>query len=79
MASVWGLGPYSVAHMLVLLGDYSEIPVDSEVLSYLRDTHFGGKAVSTKKAVKPYETYGKFRFLAFKFGCMARRLNYINK
>jgi N-glycosylase/DNA lyase len=79
LTAIWGLGPYSVAHMLVMLGDYGEIPVDSEVLSYLRETHFRSRHVTAKEAVKPYERYGKFRFLAFKFGRMARRLNYINK
>jgi len=74
-----GVGDYSVNHMLVLLGNYSNIPVDSEVLKYLRDTHFGGKVVSPKEAVEPYEKYGKYRFLAYKFGRMARKLNYIDK
>jgi hypothetical protein len=64
--------------MLVLLGSYERIPVDSEVLKYLRQTHFGGEHVSAKEAVKPYDSYGKYRFLAYKFGRMARAQNYID-
>ena len=79
LAGIKGVGPYCVSHMIVLLGDYSEIPVDSEVLKYLRKTHFRGKAVSPAKATRPYEKYGSFRFLAFKFARMGRRLNYIDK
>ena len=79
LAAIRGLGPYSVNHMLVLLGWYGDIPVDSEVLTYLRDTHFGGRAVAADKATQPYGRYGQFRFLAYKCHRMARRLNYIDK
>ena len=79
LKSIWGIGPYSLNHMLVLLGDYSEIPVDCEIIKYLRKTHFDGRNVSAKEAVAPYERYGKLRYLAFKFGRMSRVANYINK
>ena len=71
LAAIRGIGPYSVNHMLVLLGWYGDIPVDSEVLKYLRESHFHGKPVSTAQAVEPYERYGRFRFLAYKFSRMA--------
>ena len=79
LLQIWGVGPYCADHMLVLLGCYGHIPVDSEVLRYLRNTHFGGKPVSQEKAVSPYEAYGDWRYLAFKFSRMARKMNYINK
>jgi hypothetical protein len=59
----------------MLLGDYSTIPVDSEVLKYLSVAHFSGAKVKARDAVKPYENYGNFRFLAFKFARMARKMN----
>jgi len=79
LKGIWGIGEYTVNHMLVLLGDYSRIPVDSEVLGYLRRTHFKGRTVSAKEAVGPYDRYGKYKFLGFKFGRMARKLNYTDK
>jgi 3-methyladenine DNA glycosylase/8-oxoguanine DNA glycosylase len=79
LKKIWGIGEYSINHLLVLLGDYSRIPVDSEVLAYLRKTHFMGEEVPNRKAVMPYDKYGKYKFLAFKFGRMARKLNYVNK
>jgi N-glycosylase/DNA lyase len=79
LKEIWGIGPYALNHVLVLLGDYSAIPVDSEVLAYLRKVHFRGKEVSAIEAVKPYGRYGRYAFLAFKFGRMARRFNYIDK
>lgn len=79
LGGIKGFGPYSVNHVLVLLGSYDGIPVDSEVLAYLRRTHFDGREVGPGEAVQPYDRYGRFRFLAFKFGRMGRKLNYIDK
>jgi len=78
LGNVWGIGDYCLNHILVLLGDYSFIPVDSEVLRYLKDVYFQGCDISAKEAVKPFEKYGKFRYLAYKYERMARKLNYIN-
>ena len=79
LAAIRGVGPYSINHMLALLGWYGNIPVDSEVLKYLRETHFDGQAVAAGQATQPFERYGRYRFLAYKCHRMARRLNYINK
>ncbi|MCX7012720.1 MAG: hypothetical protein NTW86_09205 [Candidatus Sumerlaeota bacterium] len=68
-----GVGPYSVNHMLVLLGYYGEIPVDSEVLKYISKMHFQNQRITPKEAAVPYAEYGEFRFLAYKFLRMARR------
>ena len=79
LGSVRGVGPYSVNHMLVLLGWYGDIPVDSEVLRYLRNADFEGRAVPVRHAVERFERYGRWKFLAYKFERMARRMNYIDK
>ena len=79
LGEIKGFGPYSINHVLVLLGAYDGIPVDSEVLTYLRRIHFDGREVGAAEAVQPYDRYGRFRFLAFKFGRMGRQLNYIDK
>lgn len=67
LSPIWGIGPYALSHILVLLGCYDSIPVDTEATRFLSETHFGGEAISPKKAVRPYENYGKWRFLAFQF------------
>lgn len=79
LGGIKGFGPYSVNHVLVLLGCYEGIPLDSEVLAYLRRTHSDGREVGPGEAVQPYDRYGRFRFLAFKFSRMVRKLNYIDK
>lgn len=76
---IWGIGDYCVNHILVLLGDFSQIPVDSEVLHYLRQSHFKGALVDGKEAVQPYQRFGQYQYIAYKFGRIARRLNYVDK
>jgi hypothetical protein len=35
--------------------------------------------VAAEKATQPFERYGQYRFLAYKFQRMAGKLNYINR
>ncbi|MBV9859614.1 MAG: hypothetical protein JO038_05875 [Alphaproteobacteria bacterium] len=39
LTSLKGIGPYAAAHCRMLLHDFARIPVDSEVLAYLRRQH----------------------------------------
>jgi 3-methyladenine DNA glycosylase/8-oxoguanine DNA glycosylase len=73
-----GIGKYSVNHILMLLGHYSEIPVDSEVTSYICDSYFDGEKVGEKKITGLFEKYGEWKFLVYKFQRIGRKLNYIN-
>jgi 3-methyladenine DNA glycosylase/8-oxoguanine DNA glycosylase len=73
-----GIGKYSVNHILMLLGHYSEIPLDSEVTSYIRDSYFNGDKVSEKEITGLFEKYDEWKFLAYKFQRIGRKLNYIN-
>lgn len=79
LRQIWGIGDYCVNHILVLLGDFSQIPVDSEVLHYLRQSHFKGAPVDENAAVQPYREFGQYQYIAYKFGRIARRLNYVDK
>ena len=38
-----------------------------------------GGSFPAPEAVRPYERYGGWRYLAYKFGRMGRRLNYTDK
>lgn len=79
LGRIWGIGAYSINHILVLLGDFSQIPVDGEVLKYLRQAHFDGTPVDGREAVLPYQRFGKYQYIAYKFGRIARMLNYVDK
>jgi len=79
LRQIWGIGDYCLNHILVLLGDFSRIPVDNEVLHYLRHSHFEGAPVDEKEAIQPYRGFGQYQYIAYKFRRIARRLNYIDK
>ena len=79
MGAIKDVGQYSVNNRRVLLSWCGDIPVDSEVIKHLRQTHFDGREMSPREAVKPYECYGKYQFLSYKFGRMARRMNHVDK
>ncbi len=68
LTAIKGIGEYCVNHILVLLGVYDRLPVDSVVIRHLRDTYHGGRAVPAAKAVKRFNAYGEYAFLAYKFG-----------
>lgn len=70
--NIHGFGNYSVSHALVLLRDYSRIPIDSDSTAYLKTLGFEGKAMH-----EAYASWGKHRFWGYKLGRIARRLNWI--
>jgi len=70
--SIRGFGPYSVAHALVLLGDYSRIPIDSDSNAYLRS-----RGLDHNTTQNAYSSWGKYRFWGYKLGRIARKLNWI--
>jgi 3-methyladenine DNA glycosylase/8-oxoguanine DNA glycosylase len=37
LSTIKGLGPYSINHLAVLLGDHERMPIDSEVRAFCRD------------------------------------------
>jgi 3-methyladenine DNA glycosylase/8-oxoguanine DNA glycosylase len=39
LIGLYGIGPYAAAHCRLLLHDFSRIPIDSVVTTYLRDRH----------------------------------------
>jgi 3-methyladenine DNA glycosylase/8-oxoguanine DNA glycosylase len=68
LSQVKGLGPYCANHIAILLGEYSQIPVDSEVRSYCREV---GLSYKEETILKHYSRWHPFEFLAFR---MERRL-----
>jgi len=70
--SVKGFGQYSVSHALVLLRDYSRIPIDSDSTAYLKTLGFEGRAMRDA-----YASWGKYRFWGYKLGRIARKQNWI--
>lgn len=78
LKSIRGAGPYAMHHILMLLGRYDRVPVDSEVRRWIEHTHFKGRSVPLKKLLQRYDRFAPWQFLAFKFERIALRDSYID-
>lgn len=65
--------PYATAHLLVQLGHYEELPIDSEVRAFHPE-------LADDEAIRAtYAPYGDYAFLAYKLRRIALRTNWIGK
>ena len=71
LSRVKGLGPYCIKHIAILLGEFSQIPVDSEVRSYCAEI---GLLSKEETILKHYSKWHPFEFLAFRMERRIRRL-----
>lgn len=71
LSQVKGLGPYCINHIAILLGEFSQIPVDSEVRSYCAEI---GLSSREETILKHYSKWHPFEFLAFRMERRIRRL-----
>jgi 3-methyladenine DNA glycosylase/8-oxoguanine DNA glycosylase len=78
LISLRGLGPYAVAHAMMLLGRYDFLPVDSWLRRTVREAWFGGRAASDREILASFERFRPYRSLAFRFydwqGAMRREV-----
>ncbi len=57
-----GVGGYTASHMMMLLGDFSRVPVDSEVTRFCKDRY----GIEPKEVDAFFERWGQYRFLGYK-------------
>ncbi len=62
-----GVGPYAAANLLVLLGRYDFIPIDTYALQMVSHEWYKGKPVTAREVEKRFEKWGEFKGLAFWF------------
>jgi len=60
-----GVGSYASATILMLLGRYGELAVDSVFREFVARRHFGGETPSDAEARSVYEGWGEWKFLAY--------------
>lgn len=73
LLSIKGMGNYAAATMLMLLGRYDELAVDSIFREFVTKKHFNGRRPSDKEAQAIYEDWGKWKYLAFWFDIRGNR------
>ena len=67
LLAIKGVGRYAAANLLMLLGRYDELPVDTEFRSFVSARYFGGGEPSDKEARAIYDQWGRWKFLAYWF------------
>lgn len=62
-----GVGPYAAATLLMLIGRYDVLAVDSVFRGFVTERYFDGRAPSDDEARAVYADWGRWRFLAYWF------------
>lgn len=62
-----GIGPYAVANLLMLLGHYDAIPIDSWALTTVSREFHGGAAVGPAEVEAAFARWGQWKGLAYWF------------
>ncbi len=62
-----GVGPYATATLLMILGRYEELGIDTELRSHVSRKYFNGGPVTEKQMRAVYEHWGRWRYLAYWF------------
>ena len=66
LRTIRGFGPYAVAHMAMLLGCFSDIPVDSWALTLAQRYLTGGARATKADLERHFERFGEWRALVYR-------------
>jgi len=67
LMTIKGVGGYAAANLLMLLGRYDFVPVDSWALKVVSNEFFNGEKVTPKQVLSTFEKWGKWQGLAYWF------------
>ena len=67
LLKIKGVGPYAAATLLMLLGHYDELPLDTVFRTMVRERYFGGAEVTDREAKAVYADWGEWKYLAYWF------------
>jgi 3-methyladenine DNA glycosylase/8-oxoguanine DNA glycosylase len=67
LRAIKGVGPYAVANLLMLLGHYDAIPIDSWALTLVSKEWHGGAAIGPAEVEAAFAHWGRFKGLAYWF------------
>jgi 3-methyladenine DNA glycosylase/8-oxoguanine DNA glycosylase len=65
LMAIKGVGKYAAASMLMLLGRYADIPVDTEFQKFMSQKYFGGAPFEPERALAIYQDWGEWKALAY--------------
>jgi 3-methyladenine DNA glycosylase/8-oxoguanine DNA glycosylase len=64
---ITGIGSYAAATLLMILGRYEELAIDSQMRDFVAKKYFQGQAVSVAQIRETYAAWGKWQYLAYWF------------
>jgi 3-methyladenine DNA glycosylase/8-oxoguanine DNA glycosylase len=67
LKSIKGVGEYAANTLLMLLGYYGELALDSEMRSFVSRYYFEGQAASDQDILSIYDRWGEWKYLAYWF------------
>lgn len=67
LLAIKGIGSYAAASMLMLLGRYDHIPVDTVFSQFVLEKYFINTPFSLPEALAIYDDWGKWKYLAYWF------------
>ena len=67
LIAIKGVGSYAAASMMMLLGRYDFIPVDTVFRDFMKATNFKDREFSEAEGLQIYEPWGKWKYLAYWF------------
>jgi 3-methyladenine DNA glycosylase/8-oxoguanine DNA glycosylase len=62
-----GIGKYAVANLMILLGRYDSLPIDSWALKVVSKEWYNGKEIGSEEVEAAFERWGKWKGLAYWF------------
>jgi len=67
LRQIKGVGPYAAATLLMILGRYEHLAVDTELVGHVSKKYFGGQPASEAEMRAIYAPWGKWQYLAYWF------------
>ena len=67
LLAIKGVGEYAMANLLMILGRYDFVPVDSWALKMVSHEWYGGEPVSRAEVESAFERWGEWKGLAYWF------------
>ncbi|MGB5526131.1 MAG: Fe-S cluster assembly protein HesB [Gemmatimonadota bacterium] len=67
LLDIKGVGPYAAATMLMLLGRYDHLAVDSVYRAFVSSRYFEGRLPSDREAEQVYADWGRWKYLGYWF------------
>lgn len=67
LLQIKGIGNYAAATILMLLGRYEHLAIDTELRSLVTQKYFGGEAATEAEIHAIYAPWGRWRYLAYWF------------